>query len=89
MSPTYGYPVSTFNLKDLLSDTDLSNYIRSSEVPDPSSTWVLAGSVLAASEALPGLGITSQVSSFPAQLTWAFPVASWKPWVLALLSREV
>lgn len=40
---------------------------------------MLAGCLLAAGDALPGLGITSQMSSFPAQLTWASPEVSWRP----------
>lgn len=78
--------MSTFCLQGLLSDTDLS-------VPDQvrglSSTWALAESLLAAGDALPGLGITwlSELISCPAHL--AFLVVSWRGWVLVLLSREV
>ena len=66
----YGCPVSTFYLQGRLSDTDLCNYVRSSEVPNSSSTWVLAGSLLAAGDALPGLGITqsSELISCPAHV---------------------
>lgn len=56
-----------FYLQYLLSDTKLS-WI--SKVPDSSSTWVLARSLLVAGDALPGLGITqsNELISCPAHV---------------------